>query len=153
MTGRDRRAEHLGSRRLPHGARPQESRRGGSQVLDVRHCERQEACSPAGRAAGRGAACPGPSPVRPAAGKSGGRPGLGGLWLLLVPVSCCGGPLLVAGLATAGTLAWGGLGIALAAVLAGVLLATRRRRRSRARDGAGEEPRRRAPTVPRIPPR
>ena len=30
--------------------------RGGSQVLDVRHCERQEACSPAGRAAGRGAA-------------------------------------------------------------------------------------------------
>jgi len=34
------------------------------------------------------------------------------------------GPLVVAGLAAAGILATGGLGIALAAVLAGVLLAT-----------------------------
>jgi len=67
--------------------------------------------------------------------------------LLLVPVACCGGPLLAA----AGTLAWGG--IALAAVLAGVLLAARLHRRSRARAGVGEGPRRRGPTVLGIPPR
>ena len=144
MTGRDRRAERTGSRRLPRGAPPiGEPAAAGYRRWILRHSERQEACSPAGRAAGQRAACPGPSPVRPAAGKGGGRPGLGGLWLLLVPVACCGGPLLVTVLAATGILAWGGLGIAFAAVLAGVLLATRLRRRSRARDGAGEEPRRR----------
>src|SRR5258708_6721734 len=34
------------------------------------------------------------------------RSGLGGLWLLLVPLACCGGPLLIAALAAAGALAW-----------------------------------------------
>jgi len=57
----------------------------------------------------------------------------GGLWLLLVPVACCGGPLLVAGLAAAGALAWGGLGVALAVLLAGVLLIIWRRRAGAAR--------------------
>ena len=35
---------------------------------------------------------------------AGKRPGLGGLWLLLVPPACCGGPLLIAALATTGDL-------------------------------------------------
>ena len=33
------------------------------------------------------------------------RPGPGGLWLLLVPAACCGGPLPAAGLAATGALA------------------------------------------------
>ena len=56
------------------------------------------------------------------------RPGPGGLWLLLVPTACCGGPLLAAGLAAAGALAWGGLGLALAVLLAGAMLVIRSRR-------------------------
>jgi hypothetical protein len=34
----------------------------------------------------------------------------GGLWLLLIPVTCCGGPLSVAGPAAAGALARAGPG-------------------------------------------
>jgi len=87
-----------------------------------------------GRAADRaGWAAGGQRP--PAAPRPGGggseRQGLGGLWLLLAPVACCGGPFLIAALA--GALAWAGLGlaaVALAAVTAVVLI--RRRRRSRA---------------------
>ena len=62
----------------------------------------------------------------------------GGLWLLIVPAACCGGPPLIAGLAAAGALAWGGLALALGAVLVGALLAIRRlqRRGSTARPGA-----------------
>ena len=52
----------------------------------------------------------------------------GGLWLLLVPAACCGGPLLVGDLAAAGARAWGGLGLGLAAVLAGAALIIWRRR-------------------------
>src|SRR5262245_16691822 len=137
----------------PTAPRPRGAGRGGSQVLDMRQRERQEACSPADRASGQGAACRAPSPAQRGAGRGGGRPGLGGLWLLLVPVEGCGGPLLVAGLAAARTLAWGWLGIALAAGLAGVLLAAWLRRRSRARDGVGEGPGRCGPTLPEIPPR
>jgi hypothetical protein len=58
------------------------------------------------------------------------RSGRGGLWLLLVPAACCGGPLLAAGLAAAGALAWGGLGLALAVLLTGAVLVLRLRRRS-----------------------
>ena len=55
-----------------------------------------------------------------------------GLWLL-APLACCGGPLLIAGLAAGGALAWGGLGLGAAALLAVIAaLAVRRRRRSRA---------------------
>jgi hypothetical protein len=73
-------------------------------------------------------------PSAPPPGADGGqRPGLGGLWLLLAPVACCGGPFLIAALAAAGALAWAGLGLAAAAVAALVALALiRRRRRSRA---------------------
>ena len=60
---------------------------------------------------------------RPVGGRREGS-GLGGLWLLLVPLACCGGPLLIAALAAAGALAWGGIG------LAGAVLAIRRRRRA-----------------------
>src|SRR5712692_10274180 len=63
------------------------------------------------------------------------RPGLGGLWLLLVPLACCAGPLLIAGLAAAGALAWGALGLGagvLVAVRVLVLVIGRRRRSSRA---------------------
>ena len=57
----------------------------------------------------------------------------GGLWLLLVPVACCGAPLLVAALAAAGALAWGGLGLGLTAALAGATLIIWRRRAGAAR--------------------
>ena len=58
------------------------------------------------------------------------RPGPGGLWLLLVPTACCGGPLLAAGLAAAGALAWGRLGLTLAVLLTGAMLVIRSRRRA-----------------------
>jgi len=61
----------------------------------------------------------------------GARPG--GLWLLLVPVACCGAPLLMAALAAAGALAWGGPGLGLTAVLAGAALIIWRRRAGAAR--------------------
>ena len=73
-------------------------------------------------------------PPAPRPGADGGeRRGLGGLWLLLAPIACCGGPFLIAALAAAGALAWAGLGLAAAAVAALVaLVLIRRRRRSRA---------------------
>jgi len=61
---------------------------------------------------------------------AGGRPGLGGLWLLLVPLACCGGPLLIASLAAAGALAWGALGLGTGVLAAVTVLVIRRRRRS-----------------------
>ena len=52
---------------------------------------------------------------RPATSRTGAgdreRSGLGGLWLLLVALACCGGPLVIAALAAAGALAWGALGL------------------------------------------
>ena len=68
------------------------------------------------------------------------RSGPGGLWLLLVPAACCGGPLLVAGLAAAGALAWGGLGLALAVLLAGAVLVIRSRRRACAAGDGSRKP-------------
>jgi len=55
--------------------------------------------------------------------------GLGALWILLAPLACCGGPLIIGALAAVGALAWGelGLGLALATAVA-VILVTRRRR-------------------------
>jgi hypothetical protein len=55
------------------------------------------------------------------------RPGLGGLWLLLVPLACCGGPLLIAALA--GALAWGALGLGTGVLAAVAVLVIRRSRR------------------------
>ncbi len=58
-----------------------------------------------------------------------GRPRLGGLWLL-VPLACCGGPLLIAALAAAGALAWGVLGLGAGVLAAVTALVIRRRHRS-----------------------
>jgi hypothetical protein len=58
--------------------------------------------------------------------------GLGGLWLLLAPLACCGGPLVIGALAAGGALAWGALGLGLALVTAVAVLVVVRRRRSRA---------------------
>lgn len=69
----------------------------------------------------------------PSSADEGGKgSGLGGLWLLLAPVACCGGPLLIGALTAAGALAWGalGLGVALAAAVV-VIVVARRRRASR----------------------
>jgi len=74
-----------------------------------------------------------PPPASPPGGGSGERPGLGGLWLLLAPLACCGGPFLIAALAAAGALAWAGLGLGAAALAATTaVLLIRRQRRSRA---------------------
>lgn len=78
------------------------------------------------------------------------RPGPGGLWLL-VPAACCGGPLLVAGLAAAGALAWGGFGLALAVLLAGAMLVIRSRRRACAAGCARQRTRKSRPGSPGIP--
>src|SRR5260221_5631676 len=80
------------------------------------------------------AAVPGgePAPMPPQAREPGrrgdDRSGLAGLWLLLVPLACCGAPLLIAGLAAAGALAWGGMGLAVAVLLAAGVLVIRRPR-------------------------
>ncbi len=76
------------------------------------------------------------------------RPGLGGPWLLLVPAACCGGPLLVAVLAAAGALAWGGLGLALAVLLAGAMPVIRSRRRACAAGRLGRRPGPGSPGIP-----
>jgi hypothetical protein len=56
--------------------------------------------------------------------------GLGGLWLLLVPLACCGGPLLIAAVAAAGALAWGALGLGAGLLAAVTVLVIRRSCRS-----------------------
>jgi hypothetical protein len=86
---------------------------------------------PAARA---GRAPPGPAPV------AGQRPGLGGLWLLLVPPACCGGPLLIAGLAAAGALAWGALGLGTGVLAAVTVLVIRRSRACRKPGMTGSSP-------------
>ena len=68
---------------------------------------------------------------RPVGGRREGS-GPGGLWLLLVPLACCGGPLLIAALAAAGALAWGGAGLGAGVLVAVTVLVIGRRRRSRA---------------------
>ena len=73
-----------------------------------------------------------PGGGRPAGGGREGA-GLGRLWLLLVPLACCGGPLLAAALAAAGALAWGALGLGTGVLAAAAVLVIRYRcRRSRA---------------------
>lgn len=70
----------------------------------------------------------GPAPARPhVLAKRSASGGLG--WLLLLPIACCAGPWIVAGLVAAGAWAWGGAGAALAVALAVVLLRLRFRRR------------------------
>jgi hypothetical protein len=115
--------------------------------------EHDQACWPAGRILGSGAGCPPRQPAQPHVGRGPQRVGLGGLWLLLVPVACCGGPQLVAGLAVAGALAWGGLGLVLAALLVGALTVSRLHRRARAARGAGGKPEKAKLAVWEVPPR
>ncbi len=71
----------------------------------------------------------GPQDRTPDPGRSSG----GAAWLLLLlPVLCCGAPLLLAVAATLGALAWGALGGAVALLAgAGLVLAWRRARRCR----------------------
>jgi hypothetical protein len=100
------------------------------------HDEHQEAVT-ATRAVGPGASAARPEAAgedRLATSRPGGgdRPGLSGLWLLLIPLACCGGPLLIAGLAAAGALAWGAAGLGAGVLVAVTVLAIGRRRRSRA---------------------
>jgi len=83
------------------------------------------AASPDGRAAGGQR-----PPTAPQPDSGGERSGLGGLWLLLAPLACCGGPFLIAALAAAGALAWAGLGLGAAALVAVVLIRRRGRRRA-----------------------
>lgn len=53
---------------------------------------------------------------------------LGAGWLvLLLPVLCCGGPLLIGVLAATGAVVWGALGVVVAVVVGVVLLVARRR--------------------------
>ena len=106
----------------------------------MREHDRRQARLPAGRALGGGAGSPPRQPAQPGVRRGQQRVGLGGLWPLLVPVACCGGPLVIAGLAAAGALAWGGLGLALGALLAGAMLIIRLRRRARAGGRVSEGP-------------
>lgn len=94
----------------------------------MRQHQRRQACLPTGRSWPSGTGCQGWPSGHPGAGCGQDGPGFGGLWLLLIPAACGGGPLLAAGLAAAGALAWGGLGLTVAAILAGGLLAIRRYR-------------------------
>jgi hypothetical protein len=83
--------------------------------------------------------------VRPACGAvlaprlvvGGGRPGLGGLWLVLVPLACCGGPLLIVALAASGALAWAAPGLGAGVIVAATVLVIHRTRRGRARRETG----------------
>jgi hypothetical protein len=52
---------------------------------------------------------------------------VGAVWVLLAPLACCAGPLLVAGFGVAGALAWGGLGLVAAAAVAAVAVIIRSR--------------------------
>jgi hypothetical protein len=48
-------------------------------------------------------------------------------WMLLLPLLCCGGPLVLAAAASAGALGWGALGAGIAVLIAAGLLIVRRR--------------------------
>jgi hypothetical protein len=101
------------------------------------------------------AAVPGgePAPMPPQAREPGRRGddrfGLAGVWLLPTPLACCGAPLLIAGLAAAGALAWGGIGLAVAVLLAAGVLVIRRRRRACLSAGAADPQPRVETTAPR----
>jgi Flp pilus assembly protein TadB len=63
-----------------------------------------------------------------AASSRGDEDRIGAGWLvLLLPLACCGGPLLIGALAAAGGLVWGALGVGVAVVLGAIVLAMRRR--------------------------
>lgn len=83
-------------------------------------------------------------PVSPAsagfaeATRPGERGGLG--WLILLPVACCAGPLVVGALAAAGAAAWGGLGAGVAVIGLVAVFVIRRRRAASCRTLNGSAP-------------
>ena len=115
--------------------------------------EHDEACLLADRTFGGGDGCLARRPAQSGVRRGRQRVGFGGLWLLLVPAACCGGPLLVAGLAVAGALAWAGLGLALAALLVGILAVIQLHRRVRAGRGVDSRSDEARPAGLEIPPR
>ena len=119
----------------------------------MREHDRQQARLPAGRALGSGAGCPLLQPAQPSVRRGQQRVRLGGLCPLLVPVACPSGPPVIAGLAAAGALTWGGLGLALATLLVGILTVIRLHRRARAGHGADGKSWEAKLAVPEIPPR
>ncbi len=62
----------------------------------------------------------------PARADAGAKPG-GAAWMLLLPLLCCGGPLVLAAAVSAGALGWGALGAGIAVLIAAGLLIVRRR--------------------------
>jgi hypothetical protein len=70
--------------------------------------------------------CCSPSP-RTRQGEGEDRTGPAWLLVLLLPLACCGGPLLIGALAAAGAAAWGVLGVVIAVVLGVTLVGIRRR--------------------------
>jgi hypothetical protein len=92
----------------------------------------------------------GQAPSRENQGGKGSGPGA--LWLLLAPVACCGGPLIIGALAAAGALARGALGLGVALVVAVAVIVVAGRRRSRACCPPGPGPAARA-AVGRFPAR
>src|SRR5258708_5527236 len=99
------------------------------------------------------AAIPCAEPVSAQARKPGrrgdDRSGLAGLWLLLAPLACCGAPVLIAGLAAGGALAWGGIGLAVAVLVAAGVLVIRRRMCACLSGGTADPPPRGGTTAPR----
>lgn len=75
---------------------------------------------------------------------------LGPGWLvLLLPIACCGGPLLIGAVAAAGALGWGVLGAGVAAVLTAAILVVRRRA-GRCCDSPPTQMRSARPATPRL---
>ena len=81
------------------------------------------------------------------------RSGRGVLRLRLAPLACCSGPLLIAGLAAAGALAWGAIALAAVLLLAGAVLVIWRRRRACCRAAELASPQAGTAADPRVAPR
>jgi hypothetical protein len=72
-----------------------------------------------------------PPPARRRAAGAGDRPdapraSVNPAWVLLLPLLCCGGPVLLTAAVSAGALGWGALGAGIAALVAAGVLVTRR---------------------------
>jgi hypothetical protein len=96
------------------------------------------------------------SPVDSMAGRApadaGGRPS-NAAWMLLLPLVCCGGPVLIAAAASVGALGWGAIGAGIAVLIAAGLLIARRHagRSCNAATGTRLQSPRSAPTPGRHP--
>jgi hypothetical protein len=83
---------------------------------------------------------------------AGGRPS-NVAWMLLLPLVCCGGPVLIAAAASVGALGWGAIGAGIAVLIAAGLLIARRHagRSCNAATGTKLQSPRTAPTPGRHP--